>query len=206
MITDGMASAPSRAASARWAGSHLPVPPSSADTESGLRSNLPARPAASLPLAAPVRAASRWRLPNCRARSLRRRRASRIRRAPLGCCVRCNRWQFLGSYAYSSDVGDNFGTGFNNDNPLGNYGPLNIDFRHILNLSGLVQLPLHFQLAVVVVYNSRPPFSAFLGGLDLNGDGTTGDLLPGTTVNQFNRGLGKLDLAWSNNSTRTTRT
>ncbi len=103
-------------------------------------------------------------------------------------------WQLLGSYAYSSNVGHNFGNGFNNDNWLENYGPLDRDVRHILNLSGLVQLPLRFQLGFVVTYNSKPPFSAFLGGLDLNGDGTTGDLLPGTKVNQFNRGLGKDDL------------
>jgi hypothetical protein len=43
-------------------------------------------------------------------------------------------------------------------------------------------------------YNSRPQFSAFLGGLDLNGDGTLDDLLPGTRANQFNRGLEKSDL------------
>ena len=103
-------------------------------------------------------------------------------------------WQFLGSYAYSSNVGSNFGNGFNNDDPPANYGPLDRDIRHILNLSSLVQLPLRFQLASVVVYNSTPPFSAFLGPLDLNGDGTAGDLLPGTKVNQFNRGLGKDDL------------
>jgi hypothetical protein len=30
--------------------------------------------------------------------------------------------------------------------------------------------------------------------LDLNGDGTWDDLLPGSKVNQFNRGLGKQDL------------
>jgi hypothetical protein len=30
--------------------------------------------------------------------------------------------------------------------------------------------------------------------VDLNGDGTYADLLPGTRVNQFNRGLGKGDL------------
>ena len=30
--------------------------------------------------------------------------------------------------------------------------------------------------------------------MDLNGDGTCDDLLPGTKVNQFNRGLGKDDL------------
>ena len=38
------------------------------------------------------------------------------------------------------------------------------------------------------------PFSAYIGGIDLNGDGTQGDLLPGTTVNAFNRGMGRSDL------------
>ncbi len=105
-----------------------------------------------------------------------------------------HRWQFLGSYAYSSDVGNNGGNGFNLDDPLANYGPLDRDFRHILNLSGLLELARKFQLGFFITYNSKAPFSAFLGGLDLNGDGTTGDLLPGTKVNQFNRGLGKGDL------------
>jgi hypothetical protein len=103
-------------------------------------------------------------------------------------------WQLLGSYAYSSSVGNIFGSGFNNDAPLSNYGPLNADFRHILAISGMTQLPNHFQLGLFVTYVSRPPFSAVLGSLDLNGDGTTGDLLPGTKVNQFNRGFGKQDL------------
>jgi hypothetical protein len=44
-------------------------------------------------------------------------------------------------------------------------------------------------------YASAPPFSAYVGGIDFNGDGTTGDLLPGTTVNAFNRGMGRADLA-----------
>jgi hypothetical protein len=103
-------------------------------------------------------------------------------------------WEFLASYAYSSDVGDNFGTGFNNDDPLGNYGPLDRGVRHILTLSGLAQLPKRFQVGLFVTYNSKPPFSAALGGVDLNGDGTYDDLLPGTKVNQFNLGLGKGDL------------
>ena len=103
-------------------------------------------------------------------------------------------WQFLGSYAYSTNVGNNFANGFDNDHPLVNYGPLDRDVRHILNLSGLVQLPKRFRLGFFVTYNSKPPFSAFLGGLDLNGDGTFDDLLPGTKANQFNRGLGKSDL------------
>jgi hypothetical protein len=103
-------------------------------------------------------------------------------------------WQLLASYAYSSIAGDNFGTGFNNDRPLDNYGPRDRDVRHILTLSGLAQLPKRFQVGFLVTYNSKPPFSAFLGGVDLDGDGTYADLLPGTRVNQFNRGLGKGDL------------
>lgn len=103
-------------------------------------------------------------------------------------------WQFLGSYAYSSGTGNGFMSGFNNDDPLANYGPLSADSRHILSLSGMTQLPLHFQLGCFATYVSKPPFSAILNGVDLNGDGTTTDLLPGTTVNQFNRSLGKADL------------
>jgi len=103
-------------------------------------------------------------------------------------------WQFLASYAYSSISGDNFVIGFNNDKPLNNYGPRDRDVRHILTLSGLAQLPKRFELGFFVTYNPKPPFSAFLGGVDLNGDGTYADLLPGTKVNQFNRGLGKGDL------------
>jgi hypothetical protein len=103
-------------------------------------------------------------------------------------------WQFLASYAYSSNVGDNFASGFNNDRPLDNYGPRDRDVRHILTLSGLAELPKRFQVGFFVTHNSKPPFSAVLGGVDLNGDGTYDDLLPGTRVNQFNRGLGKGDL------------
>jgi hypothetical protein len=43
-----------------------------------------------------------------------------------------------------------------------------------------------------------PAFAATVGnsstGIDFNGDGTFGDLLPGTTVNEFNRGNGRADL------------
>jgi carboxypeptidase family protein len=102
--------------------------------------------------------------------------------------------QFLASYAYSSNVGDNFSNGYDADHPLENKGPLDRDIRHILSLSGLAQLPKRFQVGLFVSYISKPPFSVFLGDFDLNGDGLGGDLLPGTRVNQFNRGLGKRDL------------
>ncbi len=115
--------------------------------------------------------------------------------------------QFLASYALSSFVGTNgTGTGtsenaggrvfgFNNDNWFENYGPLPTDQRHVLNLSGFVELPWRLQLAVSVSAYSAPPFAPYVSGVDFNGDGTINDLLPGTTVNQFGRGLGKDDLA-----------
>ena len=68
------------------------------------------------------------------------------------------------------------------------------DLRHVLNLSGLVDLPQRFQISFSVSAYSRPPFSVYVNGIDFNGDGTQNDLLPGTRVNQFNRGLDKDDL------------
>ena len=103
--------------------------------------------------------------------------------------------QFLASYAYSSNVGDNFANGFNNDNPLEQLRaarsrrPAYSEYLRTWR-----NCPKRFQVGLFVSYISKPPFSAFLGGVDLNGDGTWDDLLPGTKVNQFNRGLGKRDL------------
>jgi hypothetical protein len=116
------------------------------------------------------------------------------------------RLQFLGSYAYSSDTGTagtGMGTGtpsvgFNLDNWQKDPGPLSTDFTHILNLAAVVQLPRAFELGLNFSYSSAPPFAATVGnsstGIDFNGDGTFGDLLPGTTVNEFNRGNGRADL------------
>ena len=102
--------------------------------------------------------------------------------------------QFLASYSYSSANGSGFAAGYNNDDPLANYGPLNTDFSQILAISGGLQLPWRLRAGLFLNYVSRPPVSVVLGGIDFNGDGTTGDLLPGTKVNQFNRGSGKRDL------------
>ena len=108
-------------------------------------------------------------------------------------------FQILASYAYSSNTGTNSpatssGSGFNLDNWLQSSGPLPTDFTHILNLAGVVQLPRRIELGLNFSYSSIPPFSAYIGGIDFNGDGTTGDLLPGTTVNAFARGIGRTDL------------
>jgi hypothetical protein len=112
-----------------------------------------------------------------------------------------HRFQFLGSYAYSSNTGTagtGGGVGLDMDNWLRNPGPLATDFTHILNLGGVVQFPARFEVSFNFSYSSAPPLSATVGtgstGIDFNGDGTFGDLLPGTTVNAFNRGLGRSDL------------
>src|SRR5262249_27246054 len=103
-------------------------------------------------------------------------------------------FQALGSYTYSSSTGTNSRNGFNLDNWLQNRGPYDFDFTQIANLAGVVQLPWRFELALNFSYSSAAPFSAFVGGIDFNGDGTTDDLPPGTTVNAFNRGMGRADL------------
>jgi hypothetical protein len=103
-------------------------------------------------------------------------------------------FQFLASYAYSRNVGSDNGNGFNLDNWLQNSGLLQTDFTHIVNLAGLAQLPWRFEVGLNFSYSSAPPFNAFVGGIDFNGDGTPDDLLPGTTLGQFNRGLGRADL------------
>src|SRR5262249_29358251 len=98
------------------------------------------------------------------------------------------------SYAYSKDTGTVVGNGFNLDNWLQNRGPLPNDYTHIVNLAGVTRLPWHFELGMNFSYSSAAPFSAYIGGIDFNGDGTTGDLLPGTTVSAFNRGVGRAEL------------
>jgi hypothetical protein len=69
------------------------------------------------------------------------------------------------------------------------------DLRHILNLSGFANLPWRLQVAFSVSAYSRAPFAPYVSGVDFNGDGTRDDLLPGTRVNQFNRGRDRADLA-----------
>jgi hypothetical protein len=107
------------------------------------------------------------------------------------------RGQVLFSYALGSYTGSNgtaAGLGFNNDNWLENDGPLPTDARHVLNVAGVLTLPWGLAASLNISAHSAPPFSVFVGSMDFNGDGTTSDLLPGTTVGAFGRGLGKSDL------------
>lgn len=100
------------------------------------------------------------------------------------------RYLFTASYALTNNHGIN---GINNlDNYSQTWGPQG--GRHLLNLSGLVDLPWGFQLGVISAMASRGPLMPLVTGVDLDGDGTTAEPLPGLEWNCFNRGCGKDDL------------
>jgi hypothetical protein len=109
--------------------------------------------------------------------------------------------QLLASYALAGYAGTNgppgpaqTSSGFNNDDWFENYGPLPTDRRHTLSVSGCMDLPWQVGVSFIVSASSRPPFFAYVNGIDFNGDGTQHDLLPGSRMNQFNRGLERRDL------------
>ena len=66
--------------------------------------------------------------------------------------------------------------------------------RHILNVAGMVELPLGVQLSFISSFNSKPPFQPIITGADFWGTGIDQFLLPGSGTNQFNFGLGNSDM------------
>ncbi len=102
-----------------------------------------------------------------------------------------NRYQFTASYALQERTGLN---GIVNlDNWFQSWGPQGS--RHVLNISGMVDLPWKFQASFISAIGTRGPVMPEIPSIDLNGDGTSGEPLPGAKYNGFNRGLGKDDLA-----------
>jgi hypothetical protein len=102
------------------------------------------------------------------------------------------RVQFLVSYALAdqeavSDINANL------DDWFATYGPSGA--RHVLNISGLVDLPWKFQLSYLSVIHSRDPFGAYISNVDLAGSGSSYQTLPGVPYNSFNFGHGNEDLA-----------
>lgn len=104
-----------------------------------------------------------------------------------------NRYQFTASYALSSLRG--FFINEDQTDWFGNPGPLDADSRHRFTFSGVVELPWDFQASLIAVYASRTPFNARIPTtVDLNGDGTFGDTLPGLDINDLGRGTDKEEL------------
>jgi hypothetical protein len=111
-----------------------------------------------------------------------------------------NRYQFTASYALTAQNGYN---GIQNlDQWNSSWGPQGA--RHILNVSAIVDLPWGFELGVISSSSSRGPITASIPGVELQGDGTTSEPLPGIPINGINRGYGKPDIekavtAWNQN-------
>lgn len=76
---------------------------------------------------------------------------------------------------------DNFDTSID-------YGPSNAERRHAIVASGSVLLPWDINVGVLWSYRTQLPWSA-VAGRDLNRDGFTTDLVPGTTRNSGSRDL-----------------
>lgn len=77
-------------------------------------------------------------------------------------------------------------------------GPNGLDRRHQLSVSGVLDLPLSFRLGFTSTFNSKFPGTLTLPATgdsgeifrtDATGDGTTSDVLPGTNVGEFGRGV-----------------
>jgi hypothetical protein len=100
----------------------------------------------------------------------------------------------------SSAVDQDFlSASINNDVPTQYYGPAGEDRLHQLGVSLIMDLPGHFQLATTSYFRSNGPSNPSLSPngnaadiftSDLNGDGTTGDPLPGANRGSFDRSFG----------------
>jgi hypothetical protein len=100
-----------------------------------------------------------------------------------------NRFLYLLSYTLSKTSGYPIaGTITDAFNPGLDSGPANTDRRHMLVSSGSVMVPGGIQIGAVWTLRSKMPFSG-LAGLDLNGDGSVTDYVPGTSRNSFDLAL-----------------
>ncbi len=101
------------------------------------------------------------------------------------------RYQFTASYALQDRVQvDGI---INKENWMETYSTAGA--RHVLNVSGIVDLPWGFQFSFISAMSSRNPVTATLTNLDLDGDGTNASPLPGLSWNRLNRDQGQSDLA-----------
>jgi hypothetical protein len=115
-------------------------------------------------------------------------------------------WTVAASYSLSrleSDAIDPFFGTFepiiNNDHPLQFFGPTALDRTHMFSLASLFEVPGGVHLNSISRVNSRLPQSVFVPSVtgsgaeifytDFNGDGTTGDPLPGTNRGSFGRSI-----------------
>ena len=116
-----------------------------------------------------------------------------------------SRLQLTASYALAGQTG--FAEFLRYDDPASGYGNVSGQRRHRLTVSGVWQIPEHggpsrlaralfnsWTFAFISETDSAPPLNTLLVGLDLDGDGISRTLLPGTTYNSLGRGLSEAEL------------
>jgi Carboxypeptidase regulatory-like domain/TonB-dependent Receptor Plug Domain len=116
-----------------------------------------------------------------------------------------SRLQLTASYALAGQTG--FAEFLRYDDAASGYGNVSGQRRHRLTVSGVWQIPEHggtsrlaralfnsWTLAFISQTDSAPPLNTLLVGLDLDGDGISRTLLPGTTYNSLGRGLSEAEL------------
>ena len=100
----------------------------------------------------------------------------------------------------ATNSGDQFFAGaspWNNDNPNLYLGASNLDHTHEISFGGSINIQYGLQVGVIGHFYSAPATSLFLDNssgnkgeifrTDVDGDGTTGDLLPGTNPGSYMR-------------------
>jgi hypothetical protein len=108
-----------------------------------------------------------------------------------------SRYQFTASYAYSRTRGYDYDLDLNNPFAFSGFG--SSDRPHIFSFSGVADLPLGFRAGLIMSFESGAPMTVKIPGVtalnsDINGDGTSNDLLPGTGFNTVNRDISASDL------------
>ena len=116
------------------------------------------------------------------------------------------RYQFSVGYALSkleTTTSDGLGLGAGtlvNRNVEANFGTAPLDRRHRFTFNGILELPKGFRLSALSTIYSGVPASILVGSADLNGDGISGDLLPGTRRGSLGREVA--DVAGLNSAIR----
>jgi hypothetical protein len=101
-----------------------------------------------------------------------------------------HRVQFTASYALTDQHGYNGIVDLDHWNA--SWGPQGS--RHNLNVSTVIDIPGGFQLGIISQTSTKGPVMPSVNGVELTGDGTTSQPLPGLSFNCLNRGCGTADL------------